>query len=114
MDATRDAAAGGVDCAAGLCGFRRQRRQGRGEGAALMLASGPWRIAALIFVFIWFFLGGIGHFVLTKTFTSVVPSWVPAPREMVWFTGVCEIAGAIALWIPKLRRIAGLALIALT
>jgi uncharacterized membrane protein len=47
-------------------------------------------------------------------FTSVVPSWVPFPREMVLFTGVCEIAGAMGVLIPPLRRIAGLALIALT
>ena len=64
-------------------------------------------------VFVWFFLGGIGHFVLTKIFVSVVPPYVPFPLEMVYFTGVCEIAGALALLYQPLRRIAGLCLIAL-
>lgn len=73
-----------------------------------------WRIAGLVFVFIWFFGGGVGHFILTPTFTSIVPPYIPFPREMVWFTGVCEIAGALALLAPRLRRIAGWALIALT
>ena len=72
-----------------------------------------WRISGRALVFVWFFLGGIGHFVLTKTFTSVVPPYVPFPLEMVYFTGVCEIAGALALLYKPLRRIAGLCLIAL-
>ena len=73
-----------------------------------------WRISGRALVFVWFFLGGIGHFVLTKTFVSVVPPYVPFPLEMVYFTGVCEIAGALALLDRPLRRIAGLCLIALT
>ena len=64
-------------------------------------------------VFVWFFLGGIGHFVLTKTFVSVVPPYVPFPLEVVYFTGVCEIAGALALLYKPLRHIAGWCLIAL-
>ena len=74
---------------------------------------GPWRMAGLALVFVWFFLGGIGHFVLTKTFVSVVPEYVPYPREIVWFTGVCEIAGALAILNRPLRSLAGWALLAL-
>ena len=76
-------------------------------------ARNYWRIAGVTLAFIWFFFGGIGHFVLTKTFVSVVPPYVPYPLEMVYFTGVCEIAGALALLYQPLRRIAGLCLIAL-
>ncbi|RYD87654.1 MAG: hypothetical protein EOP61_35135 [Sphingomonadales bacterium] len=72
-----------------------------------------WRIAGVTLAFIWFFFGGIGHFVLTKTFVSIVPPYVPYPLEMVYFTGVCEIAGALALLYQPLRRIVGLCLIAL-
>ena len=54
---------------------------------------GAWRIAGLALTFIWFFGGGILHFVVTPAFTSVVPPYIPFPREMVYFTGVCEIAG---------------------
>jgi uncharacterized membrane protein len=68
----------------------------------------------LSIVFVWFFLGGIGHFVLTRTFVSVVPPYVPFPLEMVYFTGVCEVAGALALLYMPWRHIAGLCLIALT
>ena len=72
-----------------------------------------WRMIGRAIVFVWFFLGGIGHFVLTKTFVSVVPPYVPFPVEMVYFTGICEIAGALALFYKPLRQIAGWCLIAL-
>jgi len=41
----------------------------------------------------------------------MTPQWVPRPRAMVFFTGLCEIAGAIGLVIPMTRRAAGIALI---
>ena len=69
-----------------------------------------WRIAGVTLAFIWFFFGGIGHFVVTNTFTSVVPPYIPFPREMVYFTGVCEIAGALALLYKPLRSLAGIML----
>ena len=79
-------------------------------------ASAPrnwWRMIGRSIVFVWFFLGGIGHFLFTKIFVSVVPPYVPFPLEIVYFTGVCEIAGAFALLYKPLRRTAGLCLIAL-
>ena len=69
-----------------------------------------WRIAGVMLAFIWFLFGGIGHFVITKTFTSVVPPYIPFPQEMVYFTGVCELAGALALLYKPLRSIAGIML----
>lgn len=72
------------------------------------------RAAGRVLVVFWFVVGGIGHFVLTKTFVSIVPYWVPFPLEIVYLTGVLEIAGALALLYKPLRHIAGLCLIALT
>ena len=73
-----------------------------------------WRLAGLGFVFVWFFLGGVGHFVMTDMFASVTPAYVPMPREVVLATGVCEIVGALGLCFPPLRRFAGRALILFT
>lgn len=74
-----------------------------------------WRIAGVALAFVWFFVGGIGHFLIPKTFISVVPPYVPFPVEIVYFTGVCEIAGALALLYQPLRSLVGilLALLAL-
>jgi len=73
-----------------------------------------WRMWGRVLVVVWFVVGGIGHFVLTNMFTSVVPPYVPFPREMVYLTGVCEIAGALALLYKPWRHIAGWCLVALT
>ena len=42
----------------------------------------------------------------------MVPDEVPFPMAVVYLTGVCEILGAIGLLLPRLRRVAGLALVA--
>lgn len=60
-----------------------------------------------------FVFAGVMHFVATKTYMSVVPPYLPHPRELVIISGVCEIAGGIGVLIPSLRRMAGWGLIAL-
>ena len=53
-------------------------------------------------------LAGIAHLTVTDKFLLIVPDWVPFRREVVLVTGVCEIAGSIALAGTRLRRLAGL------
>jgi uncharacterized membrane protein len=54
-----------------------------------------------------YLLAGIAHLTLTDKFLLIVPDWVPSPRTVVLVTGVCEIAGSIALLSTRLRRLAG-------
>jgi uncharacterized membrane protein len=65
-------------------------------------------------VFLWFFLGGIAHFTATDTEMRIMPPYIPAPRMMVWVSGVCELLGAVGLLFPRTRRAAGIGLFALT
>jgi len=60
-----------------------------------------WIMAAFYLV------AGIGHILRPDAFLPIVPDWVPLPRETILVTGICEIAGAIALFIPRLRGFAG-------
>lgn len=76
--------------------------------------SSWWRRAARVFVFLWFLLGGIAHFVTTDLIMLIVPPWLPEPRAIVWFTGVLELAGAAGLVSPRTRRAAGVVLALLT
>lgn len=71
-------------------------------------------IAGRGLVFLWFFLGGAGHFLFTDNFASVVPPYIPYPRHVVLVTGVSEIVGALALFSKRLRPWSGLALMAFT
>ena len=41
----------------------------------------------------------------------MMPDWIPQPMALIYFTGVCEIAGAIGLVLPSLRQAAGFTLI---
>lgn len=73
-----------------------------------------WPLAGLVFVFLWFAIGGIGHFVFTETERRIVPPNIPWPRAAVLLSGVFEWLGAAGLlWRPT-RRAAGLGLMALT
>ncbi|MCP3020129.1 DoxX family protein [Cupriavidus basilensis] len=70
--------------------------------------------AGLLFVFVWFALGGLGHFMLTPLFVSIVPPSIPYPAAAVLVSGVFELLGALGvLWLPT-RRAAGYGLALLT
>jgi uncharacterized membrane protein len=56
---------------------------------------------------------GVAHLVSPEGLVRITPGWVPYPHAVVLVTGLCEIAGAVALLlIPGLRRAAGVALAA--
>ena len=52
---------------------------------------------------------GIFHLSTPGTFVMITPDWVPFKRDVILATGLCEIAGAIAL-NTRLRHAAGIAL----
>src|SRR5471030_557055 len=55
-------------------------------------------------------IAGIVHLSMPNTFMPVMPDWVPAPYQVILFTGLCEVAGAIGLIVPRTRWLAGLML----
>ena len=57
-----------------------------------------------------YFIAGVLHLTATDGFVAIVPAWVPFPREVVLLTGVCEIAGAVALLTARWRWFAGVML----
>lgn len=57
-------------------------------------------------------IAGIGHLVFVEAVVRIVPRFVPAPRAVVIVTGLCELAGAVGLMLPRWRRAAGWALAA--
>jgi uncharacterized membrane protein len=73
-----------------------------------------WQRAGLVFVFLWFALGGVAHFAFTETEMRIVPPYVPWAREAVLVSGVFELLGAAGLVWPRTRRAAGIGLFALT
>ncbi|MGQ2978645.1 MAG: DoxX family protein [Polaromonas sp.] len=70
--------------------------------------------AGLALVFLWFLLGGLAHFVFTEAEMSIVPPWMPWPREAVLISGVAELLGAVGLLWRPVRRAALWGLFVLT
>jgi uncharacterized membrane protein len=52
-------------------------------------------------------LAGLSHFVWPDTFMAIMPDAVPYPYQVVIFTGLCQIAGALGLLTERFRRLAG-------
>lgn len=75
---------------------------------------GGARLAGLIFVFLWFLIGGVAHFAATRLETSIVPPYIPDPRAAVLLSGICELLGAAGLLWYRTRRAAGIGLFLLT
>lgn len=50
---------------------------------------------------------GIGHFVATRIYLSIMPNYLPAHRTLVLISGVAEIAGGVGVLVPATRRAAG-------
>jgi uncharacterized membrane protein len=57
-----------------------------------------------------YFGAGLLHLAAPDAFLPIMPRFVPYPREVVLLTGLCEIAGAAGLLVPRLRAAAGLML----
>jgi uncharacterized membrane protein len=50
---------------------------------------------------LFYFAAGVAHLRSPEAFLAITPGWVPFPHEVVAFTGIAEIAGAIGLLIPR-------------
>ena len=59
-----------------------------------------------------FLLAGLLHFLKPKPYVAIVPDALPRKREIVYASGVAELAGAAGVMVPRTRRAAGWWLIA--
>lgn len=60
-----------------------------------------------------YLVAGYFHIASPRGFLAIMPRWVPFPIEVVFWTGLAEAAGAIALlqpWSEPGRRAGGIAL----
>lgn len=60
------------------------------------------RLAGPLFV-----VTGFMHFVIPHSYIKIMPRYLPAQRELVYASGVAEIAGGVALMHPRTRRLGG-------
>ena len=76
------------------------------DRTAVIRAVMRWILAAF------YAAAGIAHVLAPDALLAITPSWVPFAPQVIFITGLCEIAGAIALVTNRLRWWAGVALAA--
>ena len=59
-----------------------------------------------------FLFAGLMHFLKPRPYISIVPDALPRKREIVFASGVAEMAGGAGVLVPGTRRLAGWWLIA--
>lgn len=57
-----------------------------------------------------YFAVGVIHLRSPSAFMPIMPIWVPFPHTVILATGLCEVAGSVALLTSRLRRIAAIML----
>jgi len=67
-------------------------------------AAMRWVLAAF------FVAAGIAHLSAPEPFLKITPDWVPFAPQVIFVTGLCELAGSAALVTKPLRKWAGIAL----
>jgi uncharacterized membrane protein len=79
-------------------------RQSPGDPFSRRRAIMRWILAAF------FIAAGVAHLRAPDVLLSITPSWVPFAPQVIFVTGLCEIAGSIALVTGYFRHAAGIAL----
>jgi uncharacterized membrane protein len=86
----------------------------RAAGALGVAVLASWVAATRYALAVMFVATGIGHFNHTRSeLERMVPQAFPNPMAIVYFTGICEFAGAMGIVIPRFRNVAGICLIVL-
>lgn len=84
----------------------------RAIGALGVTALATWTEATRYALATMLVFTASAHFTKMKNdLVRMMPDWIPQPMVLIYFTGLCEIAGAIGLLVPNVRQAAGLALI---
>jgi len=84
----------------------------RAAGALGVEWLDSWQTAARFALSTMLFFTASAHFTrMREDLVRMMPPSFPWPRALVFFTGLCEIAGAVGLLLSPTRRAAGFALI---
>ena len=60
-----------------------------------------------------FTVAGLMHFLAPASYAAIMPPWIPYQKELVYVSGILEIAGGVGLLITSLRKYAAIGLILL-
>ena len=63
----------------------------------------------IYFIFLWlcsvfYIVAGINHFLAVDTYLTIVPSWLPANKFLIYLSGAAEIILGVLLLFEKTRK----------
>jgi uncharacterized membrane protein len=70
-------------------------------------SCGTTRVAMRWVLAVFYFAAEVVHLAAPERFLPIVPDFGPMPHAVVLVTGLCEIAGGVALLTKRLRKLAG-------
>ena len=86
----------------------------RGLGAFGVHGLSFWPAATRYGLALMFLFTASAHFTkMREELIQMVPEPLPYPRQLVSWTGVCEVLGAVGLLVPSVQRLAGMGLVLL-
>jgi len=78
-----------------------------------MLPRTRLKRVALFLLSLFFIAAGVNHFLNPRTYTAIMPPYLPAHMELVYVSGIFEVLGGLGVLPVITRRLAGWGLIAL-
>src|SRR5215207_8761226 len=84
----------------------------RGLGWLGVKRFASWRAAVRVALVVMLLFTGASHFSdLRHDFAAMIPDPLPKGLWVIYLTGLLEMAGAIGLLIPRVRKVAGICLV---
>ncbi len=71
------------------------------------------KLGLLVLLGVFFVLNGVIHLVTPKSYLPLMPPYLPLHLELIYLSGVAELALGVAVLIPQTRRLAAWGLILL-
>ncbi len=73
----------------------------------------PWRLRLLYPMALFYGVMGVLHFVAADAFVAIMPAWLPWHLELVWLSGIAELALGLLLLPARTRPFAAWGLVLL-
>lgn len=68
----------------------------------------PWHLDVMAFLY---FVAGLLHFCFPRTYTRIMPPYLPAPRFLVYASGMAELIFAVGLLFSITRLVSLLGIV---
>lgn len=76
-------------------------------------ATSPWKLRLLYPMALFYCVMGVLHFVAADAFVAIMPAWLPWHLELVWLSGLAELALGLLLLPARTRTFAAWGLVLL-